>query len=353
MGRVINHLIRKALLALPTLLLLSLLIFSTMWLIPLSARVRLYKQQESYQHPSHLVSDETIIAKYRLNEPFLIQWAGWLTRTLHGNLGFSWVAHSPVAKTIMTSFKTTVEIVLYAAPLTVFVGYKLGVLAAKKAHKRTFLGGVIDKVIRVTSTVGYSTPAFIFGLSFLLIFYIGFHWPSIGRLGTEPQLFIRSSEFIHYIGLHTVDALLNGKFWILLDALQHLTLPVLTITLNVSPIMTRITRASMIGEFTKPYTIVARGKGLKEKEVLDHMKRLAAFPVFTVSGILVASMLTGVVVVEYFFNIKGVGYWLVKAATKWDYPLLVALALLFCTVFIIANIFIDVAYTYLDPRVEL
>jgi peptide/nickel transport system permease protein len=351
--RLVNYLIRRLILAVPTLLVLSLIIFSTMTLVPLDERLRLYRSEFQYQHPQAPSNDEMLIAKYHLNDPFIIQWAIWLMRTVSFDLGFSRVMHLSVIDGIFRSFGTTFEIVMYAAPITIFLGYKLGVLSARQAFKKTVGGSAVDKIISFVTTVAYSTPAFLYGLFLLATFYLGFHWSSIGRLGLEAEIFISSSEFTSYTGLHTVDALLNQELWVLYDALQHLTLPVLTLTFTVSPIITRITRASMLDELIKPYTLVARAKGLKEKEVVDRTKKPSLFPVFTVSGIIVATMLTGVVVVERIFYMYGLGYWLVEAATRWDYIFLVNILLLFSMIFIIANIVVDVAYTYLDPRIKL
>ena len=352
-AKLARYLIRRSILAVPTLLALSLIIFSTMMFVPMGERLRLYRSEFQYHNPLHSVGDEVIIAKYRLNEPFIAQWMAWLREALNGNLGFSRAMGVPVVKGILLSFGATLEIVMYSAPITVFLGYRLGVLSAKRAYNRTPRGDAVDEIIRVASTIGYSTPAFFLGLFLLLVFYLGLRWPSIGRLGLEAETFVYSSEFATWTRLYTIDALLNGQIWILSDALQHLALPVLTLTITVSPIITRITRASMMEELGKPYNIVAKAKGLNENEVVGHAKKPSSFPVFTVSAMVVATMLTGVVVVESIFRMRGLGYWLVKAATSWDYMLIVSIILLFCVIFVVANLVVDVAYTYLDPRVEL
>lgn len=353
MRKLVGFLLKRLLLIIPLLLVLSLVLFSTMTLIPLGERIRLHRNEFNYQNPFHSVDDEVIIEKYHLNDPFYIQWFAWLTEIIQGNLGYSTSMGVPVTRGIALSFKATLEIVMFAAPISILLGYELGVLSAKLENRKTRSGSFFDKIIRVASTIGYSTPAFFLGFFFLLVFYVGFHWPSIYRLGLQADAFVRSSKFISYTGLHTFDALLNNQLWILVDALQHLTLPILTLTITVSPVITRITRASMIEELGKPYNIVARAKGLSEKAVVDRAKKPSAFPIFTVSAIVIATMLTGVVVVEHIFQIKGLGYWLVAAATRWDYSLLVSIVLLFCFVFIVANLIVDLLYIYLDPRVKL
>lgn len=352
MRRLVKYLIKRLLLAVPTLLALSLIIFWTTTFLPMDERVRLYVSPSQYQHPGHGSSTEELVVKYHLNETFVVQWTMWFREVLKGNLGYSYLMHMPVMKAISLYFTTTLEIVMYSAPIIVFVGYKLGVLSARRAHKKAPRGDIVDKIVRVASTIGYSTPAFFLGLFLILIFYTSLHWTSLGRVGLPVMHFTHSPKFTSYTGLFTVDALLNGQLWMFLDVLRHLALPVLTLTMTMVPIIVRIMRASMMGELAKPYITTARSKGLNEKEAACHAKKPSLFPVLTVSGMVTASMLTGVVVVEYIFNIRGLGYWLVEAVTRWDYPLIVGISLLFCVIFIIANLIVDVAYTYLDPRVE-
>jgi len=327
-----KYLIMRLILAVPTLLGLSLMIFSTIAFLPLRVR------QNLFGNP---------------HDTFIVQWIAWLERVLQGDLGFSRTMTVSVMDGILRSFGATLEIVMYSAPIIIVLGYKLGVLSAKRAHKKAPRGDIADQTVRVATAIGYSTPAFSLGLFLLLIFYLGFHWPAIGRLGLKAEIFVYSSAFTRYTGLNTVDALLNGQPWILFDALQHLTLPILTLTVTMLPTIIMVTRASMMDELSKPYIVLAKAKGLNEKEVIGHAKKLSMFPVFTVSGIIVASMLTGVVVVEYIFAIYGLGYWLVRAVMRWDYSLILGISLLFAAIFIIANIIVDVAYTYLDPRIKV
>jgi len=315
-------------------------------------RVRLYISP--HQVPSSHVYREEFIVKYHLNDTFIVQWITWLREVGKGNLGYSYLTGTSVIESIRLSFAATLEIVMYSAIITVFVGYKIGVLSAKRAYTKAPRGDAVDKIIRVASTIGYSTPAFILGLFLLLIFSTCFDLPFMGRLGPEANAFVhsRAREFTNYTGLYTIDALLNGQLWILFDALQHLALPILTLTVTMLPIIVRITRTSMIGELAKPYLIAARAKGLNEKQVINHAKKSSLFPILTVSGMIIANILTGVVVVEYTFNTHGLGYWLLKAIARWDYALIVGISLFSCVVFIIANVIVDLAYTYLDPRVK-
>lgn len=352
MRRLMRYVIKRLLLAVPTLLALSLIVFSTIAFLPIEQRLMLYIEPGRYKGSSSENVKAELIAKYHLNDPFIVQWIEWLGQVAKGDLGYSWLTKMPVMKAISLCFAATLEIVMYSAPIIIFVGYKLGVLLAKRAHKRAPHGDAVDKIIRVASAIGYSTPAFIVGLFLLVISNRALHWLPIGRLGLEADIFVYSSKFTKYTGLYTIDALLNGQLWIFFDALQHLVLPVLTLTITVLPIITRITRASMMGELSKPYVFAARAKGLNEKEVVDHAKKPSLFAILTISGMVTANLLTGVVVVEYIFDIKGLGYWLVNALWRWDYQLIVGISILSSVIFVITNLIVDVAYAYLDPRVK-
>lgn len=156
----------------------------------------------------------------------------------------------------------------------------------------------------------------------------------------------------HYTRLYTIDALLNGQLWIFFDAAMHLVLPLITLTTQNLAIVVRITRTSVIGELFKPHIIAARAKGLDEKAVIRHAKKPALSSVLTISGISFASMLTDVIVTEYIFSMKGMGFLVLKTAERLDYTLLVGVSLIFCIVLVLVNLMVDLAYASIDTRVE-
>ena len=350
--RLTSYIFRKLLFAVPTLLGLSILIFYTTTFFPPEERVKLFISPHRYYNPWAPDPIAELIEKYGLNDPFPIQYMRWLGEVLKGNLGYSYLYDMPVAKVILRFFPATLELIICAAPIIIFGGHNLGVFSAKRAHRRAPREDPIDFAVRSVTTIGYSIPSFCLGILLLVIFYVGLSWVGLGRLGTDANAFIHSPQWTHYTGLYTIDALLNGQLWMFFDALKQLVLPVITLTTQMLAIVVRITRSSMIGELVKPYIITARAKGLDEGEVINHAKKPSLSSVLTVSGILFASMLTGVVVTEYIFLIKGVGYLVVQAASRYDVPLLVGLSLFFCAIFMLVNLVVDVAYAYIDPRVK-
>lgn len=350
----IRYVAKRLVFTLPTLFALSLIIYYTTTFFPPGKRVALFIPTDPYLHPGHdiLSAVDKLIEKYHLNDPFYVQYFAWIGGVLKGNLGYSFTYHKPVIDAILRDLPATLELVMYAAPIIFLGGYRLGVFSAKRANKKAPKDDIIDSAIRSVSIFGYSIPRFCIGLLLLVIFYLCLGWVEPGRLGFDSEAFVwYSSDWTHYTGLYTVDALLNGAPWIFLDALKHLFLPVITLSIGMLPIVIRITRSAMLGELVMPYVTTAKAKGLDEKAVSRHAEKNSLSSVLTVSGILLASMLTGVVVTEYIFLIHGLGYMAVEAAREFDYPLLVGLALTFCLIFALINLLVEIAYARIDPRV--
>jgi len=167
-------------------------------------------------------------------------------------------------------------------------------------------------------------------------------------------MYVMSPNFIRYTKLNTIDALLNGQLWIFIDALKHLVLPVISLTIQIVALIVRLMRSSMLEALSKGYILTARAKGLDEKEVIyKHARKNALIPVLTVTGILIAGMLNGLVITEVVFNYKGVGYWAANAAIQLDVPAILAFALFSGIIFVFANLAVDIMYAYIDPRIRL
>jgi peptide/nickel transport system permease protein len=130
-------------------------------------------------------------------------------------------------------------------------------------------------------------------------------------------------------------------------------LPVATLTISMLPVVAKVTRSSMLTEFSNSYVIAAEAKGLKDSQVISRVRKNAMVPILTISSTLFANMLTGIAVTEYVFGLPGVGSLAVAAAKRYDIALLVGLALVFCVIFMIISLLVDLVYTHLDPRVKL
>ena len=338
-----HYIIRRFLLLIPTLIGVTLLIFAVIQLFSPVERAALY-----IRDPRQARDLPGIIQKYHLDEPVYVQYYYWLREVLRGNLGYSKSVNMPVLDAILNFFPATIELVLYSAPLIVLLGIKLGVLAA--IHKDR----AVDHLTRISSIIGWSLPSFWLGILLLAMFYgqLGIFPPE--RLGTEASVYVNSPNFIRYTKINTIDALLNGQLWIFIDALKHLVLPVASLTIQIVALIVRIMRSSMLEALNKGYVLAARAKGLEERDVIyKHARKNALIPVFTVTGILLAGMLTGVIITETVFNYKGIGYWAAHAATQLDIPAVLGFALLAGVIFVLTNLIVDILYAYIDPRVRL
>lgn len=354
--RLTSYILKKLLSAVTTLLGLSIIIYYTTTFFPPQQRATLFMSDPELSMRGSGAPDPVplLIEKYGLKGPWYTQYIRWVEVVLKGSLGWSYLYQMPVTKVILGSFQATLELVIYAAPIIIIGGFKLGVFSAKRASSRAPREDPVDFAVRSITIMGYSIPSFCIGLVLLLVFCVGLSWFSDSRLGNAAQIFIDSPDtpWTHYTGLYTIDAVLNGQLWIFFDAIRHLVLPVITMTIQNLAIFVSITRSSMIGELFKPYIFAARARGFNERAVTKQAKRPSMSPVLTVSGILFGGMLTGVVVTEYIFQIRGLGYVAVAAARRLDYPLLVGLSLVFCIIFMLVNLVVDIAYAYIDPRVK-
>lgn len=337
--------ILRRLLILPVVMLgLSVLIFAMLQMLDPIERAALYVSSPP-KNPSALAE---IIQKYGLDQPIYLQYFHWLNRVLHGNLGWSKTAQMPVLSAISTYFPATLELSLWSFVPIIIIGIWLGLQAA--LHHDQF----VDHVARLFSIIGYSFPSFVFGLIMLMIFYAWLGWLPPGRLSDWASAITYSPQFHIYTGMNTVDALLNGRLDIFLDALRHLALPVLTLAYLDWALMLRVMRSSMLDVVRLEYITVARAKGLSERVIINrHARPNAMIPVATVGGLLLAGLLNGVVITETVFNYHGMGWWSAKAALSFDAVSVLGITLLAGAVLILADLTVDVLYAYLDPRIRL
>lgn len=302
------------------------------------------------QSPQAARDIDKIVEKYGLNDPFYIQYFRWLKEVSQGNLGWSLVASSTVSDAFLKYLPVTIELNLYCAPLMIIAGIWFGTLAG--VHRDTW----IDHVSRIISIVGWSLPTFLFSLILLMVFYGYFNWFPPGVIGDEANMYIlnHAATFTRYTGMYTIDGVLNGQFWIALDALRRLVLPVLTNVIVIFALLVRVMRSGMIEALSQDYIITAKAKGADQKTInLKHARRNALIPVLTISGVLVANLMTGSISVEYVFNRQGMGWWLANSAIQLDVPALLSVCLFVGFVFVLANLIVDISYALIDPRIRL
>lgn len=351
-----SYIIRR-LLVMPLILLgVTLLIFGMISFLGPNQRVAMYVRDL----PRSDLQMDNLIKRYGLDQPFLVQYWTWLWGKynatadvyeggiLRGNFGYSRSASQPINDLIARRFPATAELALLAAGPIILIGVWLGMIAAKNHNK------FLDQALRVFSIIGYSFPLFVFALLVLMILYAKLQWFPPGRMSVWASLATSQPSWTWYTNFLTIDSLLNGRFDIFLDALRHLILPIVTLSYLNWALYLRVTRSSMLETLRQDYITTARAKGIVERRVVNrHALPNALIPVITLGGLTVAGLLGGVVITETIFDYPGIGSAAARAASNLDVITVLVFTLLTGAILIVANLLVDVAYAFLDPRVRL
>jgi ABC-type dipeptide/oligopeptide/nickel transport system permease component len=283
-----------------------------------------------------------IVQLYHLNQPVYVQYYYYLVGIFTGNLGYNPTNGAPILPQILTYFPATLELVLAALVIMIFIGIPLGAIAAAHSGKAT------DHIIRAFYLSGWATPSFLGALLMSLIFtyYLGI-FPSHGMI--NPSL----TPPYPITGMYVLDSLLEGNIPDFVSSLRHLILPASALAFLNFGIATRMTRAAMLEVFPLDYIKSARSKGLKEYVVIyKHALRNALISTVTVLALLTGSLLSGTVVIENIFGWPGIGEYAYEAVVSYNFPVIIAVTVVFSIGVIISNLIADILYAVLDPRVE-
>jgi len=265
---------------------------------------------------------EAMRHKLGLDESVITQYFRWLGNILQGDLGSSITGAETVRGAILSGLPKTMSITLLAFLIATLIAVPTGVLAALRRNS------FADFAVSLVAFVGVSMPSFWFGIILILIFSVQLNWlPSLGYASFTE----------------------DGAW----EWLKHLILPSLAIGAGYSAILMRFVRAGLLEALSSDYIRTARSKGLSERRVvIIHGLRNSLIPVVTVAGIQVALLLSGTVVIETVFSIRGIGRILVGAIFDKDYPMVQGTILLITVIFVLANLVVDITYTLLDPRIK-
>ncbi|MBS3765512.1 ABC transporter permease [Candidatus Bipolaricaulota bacterium] len=290
---------------------------------------------------------EVLAEQYGLNDPIWTRFGRWLSDVVQLNFGWSESAKMPTKKAFTTFLPVSLELALWSALPIILGGIWLGTLAAVNHNN------VIDHIARLFAIVGWSLPSFVAGLLLLMVFYGGVvSWFPPGRLGFDAQQIVNSAQFVRYTHMNTIDAILNGNWFVFANAVRHIILPAIVMSYVRWAMLLRIMRSSLLETLRKDYVQTARAKGQRESVVINkHARRNALIPVVTVAGIYIAFLINGLVVTETIFDWHGLGRWAVNAAQQFDTASLMLFVLFNGILLVIANLAVDIIYAYLDPRV--
>jgi peptide/nickel transport system permease protein len=261
-------------------------------------------------------------AAYGLDRPIPVQYLAWLGHVVRGDLGMSIYLGRPVTAAIVERLPISLTLTLSAFAIAVVLGISLGLIAAY------WHDTWVDRLVSVVAALGLSMPSFWLGICLIYLFAV--RWPVMPSGGfVEPW----------------IDP---GK------SFRHLLLPAFALGYLQSGLIARMTRASMLEALRGDFVRVARSKGVGEfRVVVKHAFRNALIPVLTVTGITLAVMFGGAVVIETVFTLPGVGRLLVNAVVRRDYPVVQGTLLVVAAWYVVVNIAVDVLYTVSDPRIRL
>ncbi len=314
------YLIHRLLASLTVLFIVSLVVFTTLQLAPGDpASVMLGPEATDGRNREAL---ENLQREMGLDKPLPVQYLIWLGNVLRGNLGNSVRNKKPVAELILGRVPATVQLVVVSLAIGLLVAFPAGIISA--ARHRSW----IDYSINIFSAAGIAIPNFWFGLLLILLFSVSLNWlPASGYvpLWEDP-----------------------------LASLQHVILPAITLGLYLSAYITRFLRADLLEALHQDYIRTARAKGLIDRAVLIvHALPNSFISLLTIIGILIGSLLGGVVIVEQVFGWSGVGWLSIQAIFNRDYPLVQGVVLFSSAAFVLANLLVDIAYGIVDPRVRV
>jgi peptide/nickel transport system permease protein len=346
----ISYVLRRLLVLPVIILLVTLILFSLMWQLPVELRARIYVPQTNRfllpEEEAELV--ERSIRIHGLDRPWPVQYLNWLRLLVTGDWGYSAYWQQPVLTGLLERAPATAELLLASMVPCVALSLTLGSMAAR--HRGRFP----DHLIRASTFLGWAFPSFILGLILMNVFYAWLGWFPPGRLSVWAGAILHSDQFRSYTGMFTVDALLNLDLRVFWDAVRHLVLPAISLALAEWALLTRIMRSSMLDVLRRDYVTTARSKGAPERQVFSrHVRRNALLPVVSTGGVAVSLLMSGVVVIESVFNINGVGRAAAEAMSGMDVPVAVGFAVFTCVVTVTASLVVDLLYAVVDPRVRL
>lgn len=283
---------------------------------------------------------EALRQQMGLNDPIFIQFFIYCGSILRGDLGTSWFTQQPIAQDLLRELPPSLELVLLAMLINLAVSMPLGLITARYAHSK------FDDVVRLIVMAGAGLP--VFWIAILLQQIVAGNW---GLLPIAGRLSFANRSFSGPTGFYLFDSLLAGNVSVFFDALAHLLLPAIALSLLFTAVGVRITRTSMINEFRKDYVTLARAKGAGEARVMfRHVFPNGATPALTVFGMQFGWMLGATVLVEEIFGRPGIGRYAIKAVTQSDIHAVVAVVLIIGVVFLVANLLVDILVYALSPR---
>jgi peptide/nickel transport system permease protein len=307
--------VRRLVTLIPTLVFVSMLIFSLQQLLPGDPALVLAGEDPSPEAIAH------IRAKLHLDDPLPVRYGYWIAGVLQGDLGESARTHQPVLELILQKLPVTIELALLALLIALVISIPAGIVSA------VYKGSAVDTGATVFALTGLSTPNFWLGIMLILLFSVELGWlPASGYVSPFENLRANLASMI---------------------------MPAFVLGNAIAASLMRHMRSSMLQELSADYVRTARAKGLSERVVvLKHALRNALTPVITLGALELGTLLSGAVLTEQVFTIPGFGKLIIDAVFNRDYAVVQGVVLVTATTYIMLNLFADMAYFMLNPRLR-
>ena len=315
-----QYLVKRLLLYLPTILLVTLLVFGLMRVIPGEPALLILGGASG---DANFTDEDLRKMRHELgtDRPIYVQYGDWIWGLLHGDLGMSMYYRLPVMEELGPRIPLTIELAVMAGIISFILAVPLGIISAVKQDS------VGDYIARLFSFTGISIPIFVTGM---VVIYI----------------LVRLFNYLPPLGHTTLweDPLKN---------LQQLLFPALTLAFFQMNFIARVTRSAMLEVLREDYVRTARSKGLRERRVIYlHALKNASLPIITVSGWSLGILLGGTIIIERIFVVPGMGTLLLEGINNRDYTLLQADVMVYATAVLTVNLLVDLIYGWLDPRIR-
>src|SRR5262250_814701 len=317
MGR---YLAKRLLIAVPSLLGISIVLFTVLALAPGDPFGELATNPNV---PPEVAA--ALRAKFGFDDPIVLRYLRWLSAMLHGDWGFSFVSRMDVDTLIRQRLPATLLVIGSSQILALSIALPVGVYSALRPYS------IFDHIANLLAFIGFSLPTFFTGLLFILLFSIYLDWlPFIYR----------------------ADVPGTGLAWLWAQAKQAV-MPVAVLGLFQGASMTRFVRSAVLDVIRLDYINTARAKGLSERvTIVKHVVRNALIPVVTLVALQIPGIFTGAVITEQIFRVPGIGSLLISAILSNDTPVIMSITFVFSALVLLFNLVADLVYGWLDPRIS-
>jgi peptide/nickel transport system permease protein len=315
-----RYVVRRLLIAIPTLLVISFVMYAILALAPIDP---LSQFASDPRVPP--AARENIRIALGLDQPWPIRYVKWLLAALQGDFGVSFMSHSSVSALIWQRLPNTLAVVGVAYIVGIVVAVPIGMVSAVRRNTLT------DHTVSTLAYIGFSVPTFFTGIILIIIFSVKLHW----------------LPFLYDSNLRVTD--LNS----LLEQFRQSIMPIVVLGLFDAAVLTRYVRAEMLEHLPMDYVRTARAKGLHERAVVvRHALRNSLIPVVTLIALGVPTVFGGAIVTEQIFHVPGIGELLIRSIGSGDTPVVAAIVLIFAVLVVLFNLMADVLYAVLDPRIK-